>query len=198
MNTSATFRHSRRLVAGLAAAVVLSGGGAAALATTSSLRFVPDLGQSFPAAKAKMLERSIPRAGRPAARQPIRPGAFRTTPVAGIPAVTVQGRAQTPFPPAVATTTGSWMTSNGTTMTAVYVGSNPAEPSQGRIVILRQNLLRGTQNEMILSTNATGALTISAAPAGRSAETSGQTANIVLRTATGRTVVLRLASNTVS
>ena len=198
MNTSATVRRTRRVLAAFAAAAILSGGGAAALAATSSLRFVPDLGLSFPAAKAKMLEHSIPRFGRPAAPQPIRPGAFRTAPIAGIPAVTVQGNAQTPFPAAVAAITGSWMTSDGTTLTAVYVGSNPAEPSQGRVVILRQNILKGTQHEMILSANGTGALTISRAPAGRSAETIGQAGNSVLHTATGGTLVLRLVSNTVS
>lgn len=189
MNSSATARRTRRVLAALGAAAVLSGGGVALAATSS---------QSLTAAKAKMLEHAISGYGRPAARQPIRPGAFRTKPIAGIPARTTQGKAQTPFPAAVAAITGSWMTSNGKTMTAVYAGFNPASPSQGRIVILRQNILRGTQNEVIRTTIGTGALTISRAPAGRGAETTGQAGLIVLRTAAGGTVVLRLASSTVS
>jgi hypothetical protein len=190
----------RRTLTVLAAAAVVVGGGAAALAAAdqSPGHYVPSLGISVPQAKYKVLQHTVPRLGQPAAPQQIRPGHLRTQPIAGIPASTFSAAAQTPFPAALLTLTGGWMTSNGTRLTGVYAGSNPAVPTQGRIIILRQDILNGTQSEVVLNAAGTGALTIQHAPAGARAETSGQAAIIILRTATGATVTLNLAHGTLS
>jgi hypothetical protein len=198
MKSSATFR--RRALTVLATAAVVAGGATAALAATGHgpERYVPALGISVPQAKYRVLQHTVPRFGQPVARQQIRPGHLRTKPIAGIPARTFGASAQTPFPAALLSVTGGWMTSNGTRLTGVYAGSNPAAPAEGRVVILRQDILTGTQSEVILNAAGTGALTIARAPAGRGAETSGQKAAITLHTATGGTVTLNLASGTLS
>jgi hypothetical protein len=198
MKSSAKLR--RRTLTFAAAAVVVAGGGAAALAAAGSgtTHYVPSLGISLPQAKYRVLQHTVPDLGRPAAQQQIRPGHLRTTPIAGIPARTFSAPAQVPFPAILLSLTGGWMTSNGTRLTGVYAGANPADPAQGRVIILRQDILTGTQSETVLNAAGTGALTIQRAPDGAKAETSGQTATITLRAATGATERLNLARSTLS
>jgi hypothetical protein len=196
--SNTTARRTRNVLVALAAATFVAGGGAAALAATSSAHNVPSLGISLSGAKLRVLEHSVHGLGRTAAPQAIRPGRLRTTPIAGTAATVARGRVQTPFSAMLATVTGAWTTSNGSTFIGVYVGFNPAAPSEGRVVILRQDILKGTQDEAVINTAGTGALTISSAPTGSRVETSSQAGSILLRTAHGRTLVLHLASNSIS
>jgi hypothetical protein len=83
--------------------------------------------------------------------------------------------------------------SNGKTLVAVYAGAAGDDSSVGRVVIVRQNLVAGTQGVQTVDAGQTGALTIAAAPLGAAVETSAQTGSLRLRTPGGRLLTLDLA-----
>jgi hypothetical protein len=102
-----------------------------------------------------------------------------------------------PISPTLLHVQNGWLVSDGRTLVAVYAGAAGNDPSVGRLVIVRQDLLAGRQTVRTLDVGQTGALAISAAPLGSSVEKSAQTASILLRTAGGGMLHLDLATGTV-
>jgi hypothetical protein len=101
-----------------------------------------------------------------------------------------------PVSPSVLQPRNGWLVSDGRTLVAVYAGAAGDDPSIGRVVVVRQDLVAGRQTIRTVDAKATGALTIAAAPLGRSVETSAQTARIHLRTPAGRAFHLDLGTGT--
>ena len=97
-----------------------------------------------------------------------------------------------PVPPSLLRERNGWLVSDGKTLVAVYAGAAGGDPAVGRVVIVRQDLVAGTQTVGIVDAGPTGALTIAHAPLGSSVETSAQTGVIRLRTGTGRSITLDL------
>jgi hypothetical protein len=102
-----------------------------------------------------------------------------------------------PVSPSLLRVRNGWLVSDGSTLVAVYVGAAGDDSSVGRVVIVRQDLVAGTQTVRTLDTGPAGALAITAAPLGGAVETSAQTGSIRLRTARGQALRLDLASGTV-
>jgi hypothetical protein len=114
-----------------------------------------------------------------------------------IPARLLGSGAPVPIPPSVLQVRNAWLVSDGRTLVAVYAGADGNDPTVGRLVIVRQDLVAGTQTVRTLDAGPTGALAIAVAPRGRSVETSAQSGSIELRTAGARTLRLDLATSTV-
>jgi hypothetical protein len=129
-----------------------------------------------------------------AARQP---GARPESAPRPIPARILGHGVPVPIPPALLRVRNGWLVSDGRTLVAVYAGSAGNDPSVGRLVIVRQDLVAGRQTVRTLDAASTGALAIAAAPVGGSVETSAQTGSIRLRTAKGRVLRLDLGTGTV-
>jgi hypothetical protein len=102
-----------------------------------------------------------------------------------------------PIPPSVLHLRNGWLVSDGKTLVAVYAGAAGADPSAGRLVIVRQDLVAGKQTVRTLDAGPTGPLAITGAPLGSSVETSALTGDIRLRTSTGRALLLDLSTGTV-
>src|SRR5439155_1770731 len=102
-----------------------------------------------------------------------------------------------PISPALLRTTNGWLASDGATLVAVYAGAAGNDSSRGRLVIVRQNLVKGIQTQDVVDAGRTGALTIDDAPAGAAVETSSQRGDIGFRGAGGARGVLHLARDTV-
>jgi hypothetical protein len=183
------------------ALAVLAGGGAALAATQgqpAGRTYVPALGISVSQSKLRALEHSAPRALDPrmTVQKPV--GHLRTNPVNSIPGRYLPKMRQGPFSPQMLQFTRAWQVSNGRTVVAVYAGVNPAQASQGRIIIFRQDVLAGTEGQVLINVAGSGALTITRAPLGVKAERSGETGVLTLRGANGVTYTLRLAANSIS
>jgi hypothetical protein len=99
-----------------------------------------------------------------------------------------------PIRPSLLQVQNGWLVSDGRTLVAVYAGAAGNDPSVGRLVIVRQDLVAGRQTVRTLDAGATGALAITAAPLGSSVETSAQTGSIRLRTSGGRPLRLDLVA----
>lgn len=104
--------------------------------------------------------------------------------------------APVPVSPTVLQPRNGWLVSDGRTLVAVYAGAAGDDPSTGRVVVVRQNLRAGSQTIHTVSLRGTGALVITAAPLGRSVETSAQTGRIHLRTNARRAFYLDLGTGT--
>jgi hypothetical protein len=103
-----------------------------------------------------------------------------------------------PIAPSILRARNGWLVSDGKTLVAVYAGAAGNDPSVGRVVIVRQDLVAGTQTVRAIDAGATGELTIADAPLGRAAEASARTGSLLLRTAGGRLLTLDLGSEKVS
>jgi len=101
-----------------------------------------------------------------------------------------------PISPSLVRIKNGWMVGNGKQQVAVYAGAAGDDPSTGRLAIVRQDLVDGTQTVRTLDAGPTGALAITAAPLGSSVETSAQTGSIRIRTSAGRALFLDLATGT--
>jgi len=101
-----------------------------------------------------------------------------------------------PVSPSVLQPRDGWVVSDGRTLVAVYAGAAGDDPSTGRVVVVRQNLGVGRQTIHTVDMRGTGAFVITAAPLGRSVETSTQTGRIHLRTAARRAFYLDLGTGT--
>jgi hypothetical protein len=181
----------RRLVligGGLALiALAVAGGMAFAGGPGSSDVYVPRLGIPLPAEKAAAFDRPAP-TEKPVP-QPIQsPPAYAD----GIPAKVLGPDAPVPVSPTVIRTTNSWLTSDGKTLVAVYAGSAGDDESQGRVVVVRQDLAAGVQTEDVVDSGPTGALTIVEAPSGAAVETSAQRGKIALKGRRGADATLNL------
>jgi hypothetical protein len=119
---------------------------------------------------------------------------FRAEP---IPARMLGPDVPVPVSPSVLQERNGWLVSDGRTLVAVYAGAAGDDSSVGRVVIVRQNLVSGTQTVQPVDAGPTGALTIGAAPLGSSVETSAQTGSIRLRTAAGGMLILDLGGRPV-
>jgi hypothetical protein len=115
-----------------------------------------------------------------------------------IPARMLGSEVPVPIVPSVLQEQSGWLVSNGSALVAVYAGAAGSDPSLGRVVIVRQDLVAGKQTVRIIDAGPTGALTIEAAPLGASVETSAQTGDIRLQTPAGRPLVLDLGGDEIS
>jgi hypothetical protein len=73
-----------------------------------------------------------------------------------------------PVSPSLLRVQNGWIVSNGRTLVSVYAGEAGNDPSIGRFVIFRQNLVFGIQTREIVDAGPTGAVYIVNAPTGRS------------------------------
>ena len=186
--------RTRKLLAALAVLGLGAGGGLASAAAVGVS--IPQLGINapVPAEKAAPLQRFVSVATTDSNTVPAPAPSSEPSP---IPGKVLSSDVPVPVPPAVLRERNGWLVSDGKTLVAVYAGAAGSDSSVGRIVIVRQDLVAGTQTVRIVDAGRTGALTIARAPLGSSVETSAQTAAISLRTSRGRTVTLDLGSNEV-
>jgi hypothetical protein len=115
-----------------------------------------------------------------------------------IPARMLGSEVPVPIPPSVLQVRNGWLVSDGRTLVAAYAGAAGFDPSVGRLVIVRQDLVAGRQTVRTLDAGPTGALTITGAPLGSAVETSAQTGSLRVRTAGGRTLRLDLGAGTLT
>jgi hypothetical protein len=116
-----------------------------------------------------------------------------------IPAEILGSDVPVPVASSVIDETNGWLVSNGYNLVAVYAGSKGDDPTQGRVVIVRQDVRASRQTVQIIDTGATGPLTVAAnAPTGAAVENSALTGALTLSTSHGATVRLNLNTNTVS
>ena len=113
-----------------------------------------------------------------------------------IPARMLGSGVPVPVSPSILRPRNGWLVSDGTKLVAIYAGAVGDDPSTGRVVVVRQDLANGKQTIRTVDAGGTGALTITAAPLGRSVETSAQKARIHLRTGAGRALRLDLGTGT--
>lgn len=113
-----------------------------------------------------------------------------------IPARMLGSGVPVPVSPSVLQPRNGWLVSDGRTLVAVYAGAAGDDPSIGRVVVVRQDLVAGKQTIRTIDARGTGAFAITAAPLGSSGETSAQTGRIRLRTAAGRAFHLDLGTGT--
>jgi hypothetical protein len=175
---------SKRAIALLAGFAVTGGG----------LAVAGVLGRSVPAEKAPALGRLVSIATTDSNTEPVAPPGSVRRP---IPARMLGSAVPVPIPPALLRVKNGWLVSDGRTLVAVYAGAAGDDPSVGRVVIVRQDLVAGSQTVRTADVVSTGALAIVAAPLGSSVETSAQTGSIGLRTAGGRVLRLDLGAGTV-
>ena len=171
----------KRAVVVLAGLAIAAGGGLAVAA----------VGGSVPADKAAGLARLASVATTDSNTEQVAPPEWAPQP---IPARMISPDAPVPIAPSVLQVRNGWLVSDGSTLVAVYAGAAGDDPSTGRLVILRQDLVAGTQTVRTLDAGPTGALAITAAPLGSSVETSAQTGSISIRTSAGRALRLDLGT----
>jgi hypothetical protein len=174
----------KRAVSVLAGLAVAAGGGLAVAAA---------VGGGVPADKAAALARRVSVATTDSKTVQVAPPAWVSQP---IPARMVSPGVPVPIAPSVLQMRNGWLVSDGSTLVAVYAGADGDDPSTGRLVIVRQDLVAGTQTVRTLDAGPTGALAITAAPLGSSVETSAQTGSILIRTSAGRALRLDLGTGT--
>jgi hypothetical protein len=184
---------SRKLLA--TAVLVLGLGVGAGLASAAAVGVsIPELGINapVPAEKAAPLQRLVSVATTDANTEPAPAPSSEPAP---IPGQLLGSDVPVPVPPSVLQERNGWLVSDGETLLAVYAGASGADASVGRVVIVRQDLVDGTQTVRVVDAGPTGALAIAHAPLGSSVETSAQTGSIFLRTRSGRSVTLDLSSD---
>jgi hypothetical protein len=188
--------RGRSLVAFVLGAIVLSAGCGLAAAAAGGVS-IPELGINVPVPpeKAAALERIASVGTTDASTQPA------PAPKAGaqpIPARILGPDVPVPVGASLLRPRNGWLVSNGKTLVAVYAGAAGGDPSVGRVVVVRQDLMAGKQTVRILDAGRTGALAIARAPLGRSVETSAQAGSVRLRAAGGRLLALELGIGRVS
>jgi len=179
-----------KLVAVAFGAVALGAGCGLAVAAAGGVS-IPELGINvpIPAEKAAALERLASVGTTDSNTDPAPAPRMERHP---IPARILGPDAPVPLSPSLVRVRNGWVVSDGKTLVAVYAGAAGGDPSVGRVVIVRQNLVAGKQTVRVVDAAQTGALTIATAPLGRSVETSAQAGSIRLRTAAGRELALDL------
>ncbi len=175
---------------GSLAGVGLAAGGGFAFAHVAGVS-IPELGidVSVPAQKAPALQRLVSVGTTDANAEPAVAPSLDPHP---IPGEILSSDAPVPVAPSILRTQNGWLVSDGKTLVAVYAGASGGDASKGRVVVVRQDLLAGTQSVRVLDAGRTGPLTIASAPLGSSVETSGQAGTIGLRAAAGELFALDL------
>jgi len=184
-----TTRHRSLVLGGLGALslVVVAG---AALAGSSGT-YIPQLGITVADEKAAAVQHSLPPGGtESSARAPIPTG-----PPDRIPAHILAEDVPVPISPQVLKPGNAWLVSNGATLVAVYAGAAGDDRSNGRFVIVRQNLAAGTQTEDVVDVPDAGALALVDTPRGGGVETSAQHAQLGFQGSNGKAGVLDLATD---
>ena len=186
----------RRLVAAALGVFVLGAGCGLAVAAVGGVS-IPQLGINVPvpADKAAALDRL---ASVGTTDSSSTPAPAPRTESRAIPAQMLGPDVPVPVAPSVLRPRDGWLVSDGRTLVAVYSGAAGPDRSMGRVVVVRQDLVAGRQTVRILDAGPTGALTITNAPLGRSAETSGQTGKLRLQAVGGAELVLDLGRTNVS
>ena len=174
----------KRTVAVLAGLALAAGGGLAVAAA---------VGSGAPADKAAALERHVSVATTDSNPEQVAPPEWAPRP---IPARMLSPGVPVPIAPSVLRVRNGWLVSDGRTLVAVYAGAAGDDPSAGRLVIVRQDLVAGQQTVRTVDAGPTGWLAIAAAPLGSSVETSAQTGLIRIGTSAGRALFLDLATGT--
>lgn len=180
---------SARLVAATLAGLAVGAGAGYALAAAVGA------GVPLPAQKAAALQRLASVATTDSNTKPVPAPRLRPRP---IPGQMLGPDVPVPVAPSVLQASNGWLAGDGRTLVVVYAGAAGNDSSVGRLVVVRQDLLAGTQTVHTLDTGPTGALTIVTAPLGRSAESSAQTARIEVRAAAGRVLTLDLRTDDIS
>jgi hypothetical protein len=183
-------RSRRRAVLWVAVLASAGAGAGVAVAVSSSGgRYVPRLGATVPAGKLLPVEHAQPGT----APESTVPAPVPADTIAPIPAA-LSSADSTPVPvsPSLVRVRNAWMVGNGRTLVAVYAGAAGDDARNGRIVVIRQNLLAGTQSLRVLTMPGTGAVAIDSAPRGAGVETSGQSATLHFRGSSGRAGTLDL------
>jgi hypothetical protein len=115
-----------------------------------------------------------------------------------IPAKILGPDVPVPIPSSVITETNGWLVSNGYNLVAVYAGAAGSDSTQGRVVIVRQDLRTGSQTVQIVDAGPTGPLTITPdAPIGAAVETTALTGGLPLGSPRGTKLKLNLATDTI-
>ena len=185
--------RARKVVVGLVAAVAATFACGLAFAGGGGGVYIPELGITVPAEKAAAIQHSLPRsAPESTERAPVPMGKPDR-----IPAEVLGPDVPVPISPEILRTTNGWLVSDGVTLVAVYAGAAGDDPSQGRLVIVRQNLVEGVQTLDVVNAGKTGALAIVDPPRGAAVESSAQRGGIPLRGARGATGTLHLATDKV-
>ena len=101
---------------------------------------------TVPADKAAAMADRMPSAPNDAAASaaPAADGGVSADP---IPAEILGSNVPVPVPASVITETNGWLVSNGSNLVAVYAGSKADDPTQGRVVIVRQDLRTGNADD---------------------------------------------------
>lgn len=197
MRTNALTPRTIKLVLALVV-LGLAGTVSALAAAGSSPVSTPRLGSAVavPADKAAALADRMPSAATDATAS-AGPGAAASFTPDPIPAKILDASVPVPIPSSIITATNGWLVSNGYNLVAVYAGSAAGDPTQGRVVIVRQDLRAGKQTVQIVDAGATGALTVAAnAPTGAAVETTALTGALTLETSRGAAIKLNLGSST--
>jgi hypothetical protein len=199
MHTNALSPRTVKLLAALLV-LGLAGAVSALAAAGSSPVSTPRLGSNVtvPADKATALAHRMPSApiDATASAGPAAMPAFAPDP---IPAGILGSDVPVPISSSIITESNGWLVSNGYNLVAVYAGSAGDDPTQGRVVIVRQDVRAGTQTVRIVDAGATGPLTITAdAPTGAAVETTALTGRLKLTTGHGAAVKLNLGTDTIS
>ena len=176
----------KRVAAALAGLALGAGGGLAVARAVAG-------GVSVPAEKAGALARLGTVATTDSNTEPVAPPDPAPRP---IPARMLGSDVPVPISPSVLRVRNGWLVSDGRTLVAVYAGAAGDDPWVGRLVVVRQDLVAGTQTVRTIDAGPTGALTIGAAPLGASVETSAQSGSIRVRSAGGRALRLDLRAGT--
>jgi hypothetical protein len=198
-----TLTHDRKakLLTALAA-LALAGAASGLAAAGSSSVSIPRLGSDsvVPPDKAAALADRMPSAPTDAAASAGAATAAAALAADPIPATMLGSDVPVPIPASILMETNGWLVSDGYNLVAVYAGSKGEDPTQGRVVIVRQDLRAGKQTVQILDAGSTGPLTIAApgAPTGAAVETSAQTGTLMLTATHGATAKLNLSTDTVS
>ena len=186
------FAGSRRRLALVAGGLAMAGaGGGVALAVAGSPgdRYVEAMHASVPGAKVAPVQHALPGT----APESTVPAPAPAATIAAIPAALMAGgSAPVPVSPGLVRVENGWLVSDGRTLVAVYAGAAGDDARNGRFVIVRQNLVGGTQSQRVLSLAGTGALTIVRAPLGAGVEHSAQSGSLGFRSANGHTGTLDL------
>ena len=153
--------------------------------------YIPQLGITVPDDKAGPVLHSLPPGG------PETPGGAPapTGEPDRIPAQMIGPDVPVPISPEVLQPANAWLVSDGAKLVAVYAGAAADKPSNGRFVIVRQNLVVGVQTQDTVDVAGWGLLKITSAPKGAGVETSAQRGKLRFRGSNGTAGVLDLATD---